>query len=165
MTQRSTFVTSTFGVMFTADQEAAAQSMLRVLKSGGRIGMANWTAAGFIGQVFKTIGRPRAATCRRSLSSGMGIGRPFARAFRSAGGIDLGFTPQIRLPLSLRPRLGRDLARDLRPDEQGFPGCLAKTVPKHSRRDLVAVAEAASVGGERAMIVPADYAQVIIQKR
>jgi SAM-dependent methyltransferase len=50
-------VVSTFGVMFTPDQERAAAEMLRVIRQGGKIGMANWTPDGFIGQLFKTIGR------------------------------------------------------------------------------------------------------------
>ena len=49
-------VVSTFGVMFAPNQEQAAQELQRVCRSGGRIGMANWTPAGFIGQVFKTLG-------------------------------------------------------------------------------------------------------------
>ena len=50
-------VVSTFGVMFTPNQDRAATEMLRVCKPGGKIGLANWTPDGFIGQVFKTIGR------------------------------------------------------------------------------------------------------------
>ena len=50
-------VVSTFGVMFTPDQERAAAEMVRVCKRGGRIGLANWTPEGFIGQVFKAIGK------------------------------------------------------------------------------------------------------------
>ncbi|KFG68419.1 class I SAM-dependent methyltransferase [Microvirga sp. BSC39] len=50
-------VVSTFGVMFTPDQERAASELLRVCRKGGRIGLANWTPDGFIGQMFKTIGR------------------------------------------------------------------------------------------------------------
>jgi hypothetical protein len=50
-------VLSTFGVMFTPNQEQAAAQMMRVLRPGGRIGLANWTPEGFIGQLFKTIGR------------------------------------------------------------------------------------------------------------
>jgi len=50
-------VVSTFGVMFTPDQDKAAKEMLRVSRRGGRIGMANWTPESFIGQVFKTIGK------------------------------------------------------------------------------------------------------------
>lgn len=50
-------VVSTFGVMFTPDQDRAAAELIRVCKRGGKIGLANWTPEGFIGQVFKTIGK------------------------------------------------------------------------------------------------------------
>jgi SAM-dependent methyltransferase len=49
-------VLSTFGVMFTPDHRRAASEMLRVLRPGGRIAMANWTPGGFIGRLFKVIG-------------------------------------------------------------------------------------------------------------
>jgi len=48
---------STFGVMFTADHQRAAAEMLRVVRPGGQIGMANWTPDGFVGQLFVLIGR------------------------------------------------------------------------------------------------------------
>jgi len=50
-------VLSTFGVMFAPDHAKSAAEMLRVCRPGGRIGMANWTPEGFIGQMFKTLGR------------------------------------------------------------------------------------------------------------
>jgi ubiquinone/menaquinone biosynthesis C-methylase UbiE len=50
-------VVSTFGVMFAPNQAQAASEMMRVCKRGGRIGLANWTPDGFIGQVFKTLGK------------------------------------------------------------------------------------------------------------
>jgi ubiquinone/menaquinone biosynthesis C-methylase UbiE len=50
-------VVSTFGVMFTPNQDQAAAEMLRVCRPGGKIGLANWTPQGFIGQLFKTIGK------------------------------------------------------------------------------------------------------------
>lgn len=49
-------VVSTFGVMFTPDHRRAAAEMLRVVRRGGRIALANWTPAGFIGRLFKVIG-------------------------------------------------------------------------------------------------------------
>lgn len=50
-------VLSTFGVMFTPNQEQAAAELLRVCRPGGRIGLASWTPSGFIGQMFAVVGR------------------------------------------------------------------------------------------------------------
>jgi ubiquinone/menaquinone biosynthesis C-methylase UbiE len=50
-------VVSTFGCMFAPNPKQTASEMLRVCKSGGKVGMANWTPEGFIGQLFKTIGK------------------------------------------------------------------------------------------------------------
>ena len=50
-------VLSTFGVMFTPNQQQAAAELLRVCRPGGKIGLANWTPDSFIGQLFKTIGK------------------------------------------------------------------------------------------------------------
>jgi ubiquinone/menaquinone biosynthesis C-methylase UbiE len=49
-------VLSTFGVMFTPNQDKAAAELLRVCRPGGRIGLANWTPGGFVGQLFKLLG-------------------------------------------------------------------------------------------------------------
>ncbi|WP_299744865.1 class I SAM-dependent methyltransferase [uncultured Tateyamaria sp.] len=50
-------VASTFGVMFAPNQQQSAAELQRVVKMGGKIGMANWTPDSFIGQLFKTIGQ------------------------------------------------------------------------------------------------------------
>jgi ubiquinone/menaquinone biosynthesis C-methylase UbiE len=50
-------VVSTFGVMFTPNQDKAAAELVRVCRRGGKIGMANWTPEGFIGQLFRTLGK------------------------------------------------------------------------------------------------------------
>jgi SAM-dependent methyltransferase len=50
-------VLSTFGVMFTPNQEQAAKELVRVCKPGGQIGLANWTPESFIGRLFKIIGK------------------------------------------------------------------------------------------------------------
>jgi SAM-dependent methyltransferase len=46
-------VLSTFGVMFAPDQAQAARELLRVCRSGGKIGLASWTPDGFAGQGFR----------------------------------------------------------------------------------------------------------------
>ena len=48
---------STFGIMFTPNQSKAASEIARVVRKGGRVGMANWTPDSFIGQLFKIIGK------------------------------------------------------------------------------------------------------------
>src|SRR5215217_7535933 len=50
-------VLSTFGVMFTPNQDQAARELLRVCRLEGKIGLANWTPESFIGQLFKTMGK------------------------------------------------------------------------------------------------------------
>jgi SAM-dependent methyltransferase len=50
-------VLSTFGVMFSANQEQAAAEMVRVCRPGGRIALANWVPESYIGQLFRTLGR------------------------------------------------------------------------------------------------------------
>ena len=51
------YVLSALGVMFTADHRRAADELLRVCRSGGVVAMANWTPAGFVGQMLKLVGR------------------------------------------------------------------------------------------------------------
>ena len=50
-------ILSTFGAMFSPDHNRVATQMARVCRPGGRIGLCNWTPDGFIGQLFKTLGR------------------------------------------------------------------------------------------------------------
>src|SRR5215831_1794123 len=51
------YVLSSIGVMFTADHQRAASELLRVCRRGGVVGLANWTPAGFVGQMLKVVGR------------------------------------------------------------------------------------------------------------
>ena len=50
-------VLSTFGVMFTPNQQQAASELMRVCRPGGKIGLANWTPESFIGKLFQTTGK------------------------------------------------------------------------------------------------------------
>lgn len=50
-------VVSTFGVMFTPNQAKAAAELMRVCRTRGKIGMANWTPESFVGDLFRTLGR------------------------------------------------------------------------------------------------------------
>jgi len=48
-------VLSTFGAMFAPDQKQVAKELMRVVRSGGRIGMTNWTPEGFLGTLLRLI--------------------------------------------------------------------------------------------------------------
>ena len=48
---------STVGVMFTPNQEKSAAELTRVVKAGGIIGLACWTPTGFVGQIFRVLGK------------------------------------------------------------------------------------------------------------
>ena len=50
-------VVSVLGVMFTADQDRAASELLRVVRPGGTIALANWTPSSFVGDMFRIVGR------------------------------------------------------------------------------------------------------------
>lgn len=79
-------VVSTFGVMFTPNQAKAASELLRVCRPGGAIGMANWTQDGFIGQLFKTIGK--------HIPPPAGVNSPAQWGTRAW--IDATFSPSVR---------------------------------------------------------------------
>jgi SAM-dependent methyltransferase len=49
-------VISTFGVMFAPRHGVAAAEMVRVLRPGGRIGLATWTPEGSVGRLFRAVG-------------------------------------------------------------------------------------------------------------
>jgi ubiquinone/menaquinone biosynthesis C-methylase UbiE len=50
-------VLSTLGTMFAPNQEKVAGEILRVCRPGGKVGMANWTPDGYVGEMFRTMGK------------------------------------------------------------------------------------------------------------
>jgi ubiquinone/menaquinone biosynthesis C-methylase UbiE len=50
-------VLSAIGVMFAADHGGAARELVRVTRPGGRIALASWTPAGFVGGILGIVGR------------------------------------------------------------------------------------------------------------
>lgn len=154
-------VMSTFGVMFTADQEAAADEMLRVCRSGGTIGLANWTPESFIGQVFRTIGRhvPPPAGVRSPLE--WGTQNRLNELFGAqASRIDITkrhFTFRIRSPQHWVEHWREVYG----PMHKAF-AAVGDRAPELAA-DLIALAREHS-NDTQAMIVPAEYAEVIIHR-
>ena len=111
-------VVSTFGVMFAPDHAKSAAELLRVCRPGGRIGLANWTPEGFIGQLFKTLGRHVAAAAGRAVAGAVGLAVASARPVRR-GREPLDRDANVQLPLSLGGALHRRLPDLVRAGPQG----------------------------------------------
>lgn len=157
-------VLSTFGVMFTPDQQRAASELLRVCRSGGRIGLANWTPDGFIGRLFKVIGKwvpppagvqsPARWGTRDGLDALFGAGaeridatlRHFNFRYRSAEHfVDVfrnWYGPTLKAFEALPPE-----------QQQGL------------HDDIVALVEELNVNEDGAAVVPAAYLEVVIRRR
>lgn len=154
-------VMSTFGVMFTANQDAAAAQLLRVCRSGGKIGMANWTPESFIGAVFRTIGRhvPPPAGVRSPLEWGTEarLQEMFGTAATKIEINKRHFMFRIRSPQYWVEHWRQVYG----PVHKAF-AAVGDAAPD-LEADLIAVAQEYSTD-DHAMIVPAEYAEVIIHR-
>ena len=127
-------VMSAFGAMFAVDQERAASEMIRVCRRGRQVGLANWTPDGFVGQLFRTVGRACAASSRRIATCALGHRRRASRNC-SAPTANLWLTrKQVALPQPHAHGLGRQVARQLSSRAQGVSRCSTPTGSAHCAR-------------------------------
>ena len=156
-------VMSTFGVMFTPDQPRAAAELVRVCRPGGRIGLANWTPDGFVGQLFKTIGR--------YLPPPAGVSSPAAwgtEAFLQAqfGGKvrDISVT---RRQFAFRYRSPAHFLEVFRtyygPTHKAFLA-LDETAAASLAEDILRLIDAHNVAEDGSMVAPADYLEIVITR-
>ena len=155
-------VTSTFGAMFTADQRAAASEMLRVCRKGGRIGMANWTPDSFIGDVFRTIAAhvPPPVGVRSPLQ--WGTPDRIQELFAS-GAARIEIIPRTFMFRMRSPEFWVNHWRDVYgPTHKAFQAVGPEGADALAS-DLVAKARAHSLD-QTAMIVPAEYVEVVVHR-
>ena len=157
-------VLSTFGVMFTPDQEKAAAEMARVCRPGGRIGLANWTPSSFVGEVFKLIGRyvPPPAGVRSPALWGT------EEHLRVLFGNRLGSITIEHRDFVFRYRSAAHWLEVFR----GFYGPMVKAfgaldAPKQEAlaSDLVALAGRFNRATDGSLVAPGQYAEVVIEPR
>jgi ubiquinone/menaquinone biosynthesis C-methylase UbiE len=156
-------VMSTFGVMFTPDQERAAAELLRVCRHGGKIGLANWTPDGFIGHLFRTIGTyvPPAPGLRSPAL--WGTEQRLAELFGSAGA-------------TIQTRQRDFVFRYRSPDHwlqvfSGYYGPVLKVFgaldePARAAltRDLLALVERFNRSGDSTVVMPSSYLEVVVTR-
>ncbi|WP_447920409.1 class I SAM-dependent methyltransferase [Achromobacter aegrifaciens] len=157
-------VVSTFGVMFTADQDKAAAELIRVCRPGGKIGLANWTPDGFIGQVFKTIGK--------HLPPPAGVKSPALWGTRAR--IEEMFGPHAS-SIKTEPR---DFVFRYRSPEHWLQvfktyygpllkafGALEPAAQTALTGDLMAQIERFNRSGDATMVVPSEYLEIVVTRR
>ena len=158
-------VVSTFGVMFSPNQQRAASELVRVCRSGGRIGMANWTPEGFIGQMFKTLGRHLPPPVWAAVAFCVGPRGQPARPVWHRRRVDHGNATRVQLSLPFGRALHRRLPQLVRTGAQSIsPPCLAM-VRKFLERDLTNLLNDRNVAGPGSLVVPSEYLEVIVKKR
>jgi len=151
---------SIFGAMFAPDQEKAAAELLRVVKPGGRIGMANWTPDGSVGKMFKTISKhaPPPPGIESPLLWGT---EERLRELFGDGIADL----QAERRISRQPFRSADHYIEFFRTYFGPTQMAYERVGAEGEQaltdDLHAFLEAENTAGERAMVLKAEYLQVV----
>jgi ubiquinone/menaquinone biosynthesis C-methylase UbiE len=157
-------VVSTFGVMFTPNQAQAASELARVCKRGGRIGLANWTPEGFIGQVFRTLGK--------YLPPAAGAKSPALWGTRSA--LEDMFGSQAS-SINAEPRMFNFRYKSAEhfldvfktyygPVLKAF-AALDATAQQDLHNDLYALIVRTNRSGDTTMVVPSEYLEVVITRK
>jgi ubiquinone/menaquinone biosynthesis C-methylase UbiE len=156
-------VVSTFGVMFAPNQAQAAAELVRVCKKGGRIGLANWTPDGFIGQLFKTIGK--------YLPPPAGVSSPAAWGTKAF--LDKHFGPRIsKIEVAPRQFTFRYHSADhwldifttyYGPMFKAFEA-LDKITGAALRNDITQLIGQFNRATDGTMVVPSDYLEIVITR-
>jgi ubiquinone/menaquinone biosynthesis C-methylase UbiE len=154
-------VVSTFGVMFTPDQDRAAAELVRVCRHGGKIGLANWTPEGFIGQLFKTIGKhmppPPGARSPALWGTRARIAElfePHAASIRSA---QRNFVFRYRSPQHWLEVFKTYYGPVLKTFAALEPAAQAAL-----QRDLMALIDQFNRSGDGSMVVPSEYLEIVV---
>lgn len=156
-------VVSTFGVMFAPNQAKAANELIRACKSGGKIGMANWTPEGFIGQLFKVIGKhiapPKGVKSPALWGTGEWLGDAFGESAQSIEIIEKQF--KFKYP---SPEFFVDFFRNYYgPVHKAFLA-LDNAGQISLEKDILAIINDLNIAEDGTMCVPSDYLEVIVTK-
>jgi SAM-dependent methyltransferase len=151
---------STFGVMFAPDAERSSAELVRVVRSGGRIGLASWTPSGFLGDLFKTIGKhvPPPAGLRSPMQ--WGDEARIRELFGAHGDVQC-----TRRDFMMRYQSAEHWIAVFRtfygPTHKAF-AALQPAAQTKLHEDLVTLLEAANRGGPASLVVPAEYLEVVV---
>ncbi|CAN5136407.1 class I SAM-dependent methyltransferase [soil metagenome] len=158
------YAASSFGVMFTPNQDSAASELLRVTRSGGRIGLANWTPGGFIGQLFKTIGSHVTPPAGLRSPALWGTEARLDELF-GAGADAIDIVERTYVWRYRSPDQWLNLWREVYgPLQKAFANLDAEGEESLSQ-DLIALIDRFNVADDGTMVVPGHYLEVVVTKR
>ncbi len=157
-------VASTFGVMFTPNQDKAAAEMLRVCRSGGKIGLANWTPEGFIGALFKVIGRyaPPLAGVKSPALWGT---RARLTEFFGAGAREIRIAEKTFAFRYRSPQHWLSIFQDFYGPVHKTYGALDAEKQTALTQDILDLVSRFNVASDGTMVIPADYLEVVITRQ
>ena len=158
-------VVSTFGVMFAPDHAKSAAEMARVCRPGGRIGLANWTPEGFIGQLFKTLGRHVAAAGRACSRRRCGASSRTCATLFGARREPSRSTTRI---FNFRYRSAAHFIDVFRtwygPVHKAF-AALPADQGAALERDLTELLDRLNRAGPGSLVVPSEYLEIVVTRR
>lgn len=156
-------VMSLIGSMFAPRPELVASEMIRVCKPGGKIVMGNWTAEGFVGQMFKAIGKH---TSPPAIPSPLLWGNEDVCRQRFGNGIqDLRVTRYMyTLEYPFSPAKVVDYFNDFYGPTNRAYASLNDTAKKQFHEDLTALWTANNQATGDGTKVSAEYIEVIAQR-
>lgn len=156
-------VLSTFGAMFTPEHRRPANEMLRVVRSGGRIGLANWTPEGFIGQLFKVIGKYLPPPTGLESPALWGTEPHIVRLF-GAQAAQLRCTRRVFNMRYASATHWLQIFRDYYgPTHKAFAAL--DTQGQHRlQTDILELLERLNIGGRNSLVVPSEYLEVVVVK-
>ena len=157
-------VVSTFGVMFTADQDKAAIELLRVCKPGGKVGLANWTPEGFVGRLFKTLGKhlPPPAGVKSPALWGT---RARLNEMFGAQASEINAEPRTFVFRYRSPQHWLDVFKTFYGPMLKAFAALNANAQAALTRDVLELVDEFNRAGDRTMAVPSEYLEVVITKR
>ena len=157
-------VLSTIGVMFAPNQEKAAAELLRVVRPGGKIGLANWVPDGYVGDLFRTMGK--------YVPPPAGLKPPFRwgteEGLRELLGEGVSSLQTRRRSFMWRFASARHHVEFMRsyygPLQKAFD-TLDEAGQEALEEDLISVVEHYNCSGDATAVWPADYLEVVATRR
>ncbi len=152
---------STFGVMFTPNQDKAAAELVRVVRRGGKIGLANWTPDGFIGQLLKLVATyappPPGIKPPTLWATAARLGELFA-------GHHINITEQAFTFRYQSPEHWLHVFRSFYGPTNRVFAALDPDKAAALEAEILDLLERSNRGGRDSLIVPGDYLEVVITR-